>query len=217
MNKKCIVVIDPAVKRAEVECFNDMVLFSPHPCTYHLPALQNANSLSTIESSIAGIVVLGSASSVNDELPWQKELAQWMLPKIREGIPTLGICFGHQFIGHLFGAKVKYWSPEKKKHHGFREIELKDNELLGKSEKGLVFVSHCEIVYTQPKELDILATSEEVAIEGFMHKTLPIWTLQSHPEANETFIKNSKYPGEIPAFGLDLGQKIVRTFLESLA
>ncbi len=35
-----------------------------------------------------------------------------------------------------------------------------------------------------------MATSAEVAIDGLEHDTLPVWSLQTHPEATSVFLAN---------------------------
>ena len=132
----------------------------------------------------AGIVVLGSKSSVNDHLPWQKELGEWLKPKLDAGIPTLGICFGHQFIASLYGSKV---GKLPSRQVGFRKISVSCN-LLGKHKKdGEVFVTHEEMVLECPKDFSVIASNTHIPVEAMKHKTLPIWGMQSHPESTIPF------------------------------
>ncbi len=185
-----IAVIDPAVATPELECFNQLVHLSPHKLTYHLPALFGLSSLEQIRASVSGILILGSRSSVWDKLPWQAQLTDWLWPFLKKGVPTLGLCFGHQFLAQLHGAKVEYLSVDKKKVQGFRQVKIEQSRLWGNC-SGELFGSHCEVVTSVPKGFRKIASSEPSKIEGLEHESLPIYTLQSHPEAVPNFLQNN--------------------------
>lgn len=178
-----ILVIDPAVKTPELETYNRLAETSRISLTYHLPALFGLNSLQKMsDGNIKGIIILGSLSSVHEKLDWQLELANFLKKHFDQKTPTLGLCFGHQLIAHLFGGKVDFVFPDQKKHLGFREVTLKENPLWGPSCKGELYVSHQEHVVTLPQHFTVTAESEAIPIEGLAHNLLPIWTFQPHPE-----------------------------------
>jgi len=215
MNREYIAVVDPAMKVAETDCFNNLVAMAPLPLTYHLPVLVGTGSLKRDQKPKA-IIILGSASSVNDNFGWQNELAEWLKPKIEAGIPTLGICFGHQFLAHLFGGRVEFM-PEKKKECGFREIELSANSLWGNRKlKGEVYVSHCEVVTATPPTFEVVGKSALVSIDAMAHRKLPVWGFQAHPEATCEFAaRHHAVPPENSRFSF--GQELVRLFLNRKA
>jgi GMP synthase (glutamine-hydrolysing) len=190
MRPRHILVIDPAMHTPELDCFNRMASISPVPLTYHLPALHGLGSIRRDEDNAAGIVVLGSASSVNDRLPWQRELGDWLLPRMNEGIPTLGLCFGHQLIGDLLGARVDYLFPDQHKLRGFEPSQLTANPLWGEARTSLLYSSHNEVVTACPSGMTVTATRPAVRFDGFAHERLPIWTFQTHPEATPAFLEN---------------------------
>lgn len=206
-----IAVIDPAVKTAEVDCFNHLVSLSPLPMTYHLPALFGMASLNALNKTAAGIIILGSSSSVHDRHPWQAQLATWLKPRLDRGVPTFGICFGHQFIAHLYGAEVGFLYPDKKKEQGFRRVRLEDSRLWGKAPlEGEVFVSHREGVTTVPTGFRQVGKSDTKVLEAFEHDSLPIVTTQAHPEATPGLLANLSYPG---SGKLEFGHALVKSFL----
>lgn len=179
---KHIVVVDPAVLKPELFAFNRMAGASRIPLTFHLPAMFGAHSLQADNVGVAGVVILGSKASVNEKPEWQQALANWIRPLWAVGVPTLGICYGHQLIGHLHGAKVGYAFEDKLKRVGFREVAFTENRLLNSQPKGHLYYSHEEAVLSVPSEMTVFASSADLAIEGLEHKTLPIWSLQTHPE-----------------------------------
>ncbi len=208
-----VAVIDPAVKIAETDCFNRLVLGCPFPLTYHLPNLGGMDSLNDLPEEPDGIIILGSASSVHDALPWQLAMNAWLLPRMQKGVPTLGLCYGHQLIAHLFGAKVAFMTADQQKLIGFRPITLAANRLWGGGLEGVLAVTHREVVLETPKDFDLVGSTPEVKIDAIAHRTLPIWGFQSHPEATVSFLKSHTIPfqGKAP---LEFGHRLATSFLD---
>ena len=73
MPKGHLMVIDPGVLTPSIESFNRISKVTPLNVSYHLPALFGPKSLqkATKDNNISGIIILGSASSVNDSTNWQ--------------------------------------------------------------------------------------------------------------------------------------------------
>lgn len=211
-----IMVIDPAMRIAELDCFNQMQMHSPLPLTYHLPSMFGIDSLAAEDmASVRGIVILGSASSVNERAPWQSALESWLMPQLEKKIPTLGICYGHQMLAHMFGGRVDYMHPDREKFKGMRTIELSGSPWWMQGACTLV-VSHNEAVVEAPPSMTVMAKSANVAIDGLQHRTLPIYSLQPHPEATPDFLRNHAIPG-VSAGGLNQGHALVRAFLKHAA
>lgn len=181
-----IAVIDPSIKRPEIEGFNLLSNLCPQKLTYHIPALLGFESLDTCEKNINGIVVMGSRSSVNDKLKWQEKLIAWLFKNIKRKIPILGICFGHQLLAYMFGGKVDFM---EKPVIRFNRIELLSNKLWKKRKIGKLFAAHKEEVKTLPKDMLVIGKREGILFEALCHKKLPIWSIQSHIEATPSFVK----------------------------
>jgi GMP synthase (glutamine-hydrolysing) len=209
-----LLVIDPAVKTPELDCFNRIALRSSWPATYHLPALGSMQSLREPLGEIVGIILLGSNSSVNEELFWKKELEAWLRPKMEQGIPTLGLCYGHQLIAQMFGAKIDFVFPDRRKYAGWRKITLNSDPLWGESTEGSVTVSHAEAVMSCPQAFRVSAKSSEIPIEGLAHEKLPIWTFQAHPEATTAFWENRGWGKPQDPRGLRFGWGLMEKFID---
>ena len=179
---KHFVVIDPAVVKPEIAAFNRMAKSSPLPLTVHFPSLFGTHTLSDDINDIAGVIVMGSKASVNEKLPWQTELGEWLKKIWEKQIPTLGFCYGHQLIGFLHGATVGPAFAKKIKKVGFREVTFSSNNLIGEGTCGKLYYSHEEAVLTVPAGMHVFGKSGEVAVEALEHDRLPIWSLQTHPE-----------------------------------
>jgi len=177
-----IVVVDPAVVKPELSAFNRMAVKSPFPLTFHLPALFGSHTLMHDTEAVRGIIILGSKASVHEKHAWQTDIAHWLRARWEAKVPTLGICYGHQLIAHLFGGKVGHAFPDKAKHVGFRTVALRPNRLWDLPKEGNLYYSHEEAVLDVPAGMSVLATSSSVEVEGLEHRDLPVWSLQTHPE-----------------------------------
>lgn len=213
-----ILVIDPAMRIAETECYNRIALTSPIKTTYHLPAMYGLQSLLAINMrAVRGIVILGSASSVHDRLPWQKPFEDWLRPHIENSIPTLGICYGHQMLSYMFGGSVGYIFPDQKKYSCIRDVAVKKLPWLLEG-KGPLVASHNEMVTRMPPGFEVIATSPECSTDGMAHTKFPIWSFQTHPEATKEFLINHNIDIEIDEKTLEkklfFGTSLVESFLK---
>lgn len=92
-------------------------------------------------------------------------------------VPVYGICMGHQIIGLALGCKTK---KLKFGHHGGNH-PVKDHKT------GRVFITsqnHNYIVSDLPADVEETFTNvNDNTCEGIRHKTLPVASVQFHPEA----------------------------------
>ncbi len=221
--KSTIAIIDPAVKKPELDALNHLSLLSPNPITYHLPALFGMASLQRISaqnsaSPLAGVIIFGSLASVHDNDSWQIALADWLGPVMLGGTPTLGICFGHQFIAKLLGGEVGFARTDRKKIQCCREVFMSANPLWGNSPtQGFLCASHEETVSSVPKCMQIIGHSETIPTDVLAHRTLPIWTFQTHPEAVFGFLETRAIPGPASGDPYSFGTHLMKRFLEFVA
>ncbi|KES14216.1 Anthranilate/para-aminobenzoate synthasecomponent II, partial [Gilliamella apicola SCGC AB-598-I20] len=101
--------------------------------------------------------------------------------------PILGICLGHQAIAQYFGCKiVKAPIPM----HGKVDEIIHDEQGLFAGIKNPLSVVryHSLIVENSAKQspLIVTATNKQGLIMGLRHMTLPIESVQFHPEAIKT-------------------------------
>lgn len=223
-NRDHIVVIDPGVRTPEIDCYNFLSMCSPLPLTYHLPALFGIESLlgsqthAILAKRAKAIVILGSNSSVNERHPWQIELEDWLMPVLESRVPTFGICYGHQMLARMFGGEVDFLFPDQRKLSGFRTLSFTETGWWTKvPASGSVTVTHNEVVQITPPEMTVIASSPEVKIDGLAHNSLPIWSLQSHPEATEAFLLHSDIDSRQSQVTLEFGQEFIASFLRFAA
>ncbi|CAM3777212.1 anthranilate synthase component II [Rheinheimera salexigens] len=104
-------------------------------------------------------------------------------------LPILGVCLGHQAIAQVFGGKV---IRAKRVMHGKNSLVTHDNRSVFSGLANPLDVTryHSLVVDTGtlPKELQVTAwtTGADQALDeimGLMHTSLPIHSVQFHPEA----------------------------------
>jgi anthranilate synthase/aminodeoxychorismate synthase-like glutamine amidotransferase len=98
------------------------------------------------------------------------------------GIPTLGVCLGHQSLGQAFGATVIRHEPV----HGKTTVIEHDGRTIFAGVPAPLTVGryHSLIVDpdTLPDELEVSATGGGVVM-GLRHRELPAEGVQFHPES----------------------------------
>ena len=116
--------------------------------------------------------------------PRESGLSNDIIRTFSSRIPTLGVCLGHQCIGHVFGGNVivNYRMMHGKtsliKHNGKDLFEGMPNPFPATRYHSLVIQRD-----TLPDCLELTAESEEGEIMGVRHKQFPIWGVQFHPES----------------------------------
>ncbi|MCE2729248.1 anthranilate synthase component II [Sphingorhabdus sp.] len=100
------------------------------------------------------------------------------------GKPLLGVCLGHQTIGQHFGGTVARGGLM----HGKTSPVTHDGTGLFKGLPSPFQATryHSLIVETVPSSLVVNATSDDGHVMGFRHATLPIHSVQFHPESIAT-------------------------------
>tara|TARA_B100000029_G_scaffold173588_3_gene170205 strand:- start:2696 stop:3370 length:675 start_codon:yes stop_codon:yes gene_type:complete len=216
MNLKSLMVIDPSLIEPELQSYNHISSRSPVPTTYHLPALFDPKSMDEVIGETCGIILMGSAASVYDKHKWLTNIYTIMEQAFAHYIPTLGICFGHQFIANMFGGTIDYLWDDNEKKRGTRQVKLNSHSILEDSAEGDLIYSHREGVTICPSEFEISISSEMVKIDGITHQSKPIWGVQPHIEATYAFAKRSGVLEDRfhPAF--QFGTRILDRFLEKL-
>ena len=99
-------------------------------------------------------------------------------------IPILGVCLGHQVIGHVFGGTVK--KGQKPMHGKISAVENNGRGLFaGLPAMYQVTRYHSLVVEREslPETLRIDAWTEDGVIMAISHRTKPVYGVQFHPEA----------------------------------
>ena len=116
--------------------------------------------------------------------PRESGLSNEIIRNFSTRIPTLGVCLGHQCIGHVFGGNVivnyrmMHGKTSPIRHNGKDLFEGMPNPFAATRYHSLVIQRE-----SLPPCLEITAETEEGEIMGVKHKEFPIWGVQFHPES----------------------------------
>lgn len=99
-------------------------------------------------------------------------------------IPILGVCLGHQCIGHVFGGKVI--RARNIMHGKVSNIKHNKNPLFSGVENPFTATRYHSLIVerkTLPSVFQIIADTKEREIMAIKHKSHPTWGVQFHPES----------------------------------
>ncbi len=102
-------------------------------------------------------------------------------------LPMLGVCLGHQAIGHYFGGKVvragrlMHGKTSPIRHDGKDLFRGVPQDFPGTRYHSLL-VERASF----PPDLEITAETAEGEVMGLRHRQMPIWGVQFHPESIAT-------------------------------
>lgn len=114
----------------------------------------------------------GDPASMNQEVDQIKNL-------VGAKVPTFGICFGHQLLGRAFGGKtIKLAFGHRGGNQPVKDLQ----------EGGVEITSHnhgfAVVANTLPADVEVTHVNlNDQCVEGMRHTTLPIISVQYHPEA----------------------------------
>ncbi|NIM98974.1 MAG: glutamine-hydrolyzing GMP synthase [candidate division Zixibacteria bacterium] len=151
----------------ENKVFCEILPFDQGPETYKL-------------TNLKGIVLSGGPSSVFDQN------ASVCPPNVFElGVPVLGICYGLQLIGRLFGGEIDR-STRREYGKAIIHIDKSKKLLSGVKNDTAVWMSHGDHLSTLPPSFEALAHTETIPYAAVGNDERKIYGLQFHPEVAHT-------------------------------
>ena len=114
----------------------------------------------------------GDPASMDKEVEQVRRVAE-------SGTPTFGICFGHQLLGRAFGGKTfKLVFGHRGGNQPVKDLASGSVEITSHNH-GFAVVAD-----SLPAEVEVTHVNlNDACVEGLRHKTLPIISVQYHPEA----------------------------------
>ena len=137
-------------------------------------------SLEEIEDmSPEGIIISPGPST-----PLEAGISNDVIRQFGPKTPTLGVCLGHQCIGHVYGAKVdrageiRHGKTSMVSHNGAGVLAGLPNPF-----EAIRYHSLVVFPETLPDTLEVTAQTANGLIMGLRHKEFPIEGVQFHPES----------------------------------
>ena len=157
-----------------------------------------------------GLLVLGGAMSANDDdaLDWITPVKELIREAVAGGLPTLGICLGHQLIGTALGGRV---TPNPLGQQvgllpvGWTDAADDDPLFAGLATPRRGVQWNYDLVVDPPADATILARTDEGEIQVLRYGQTA-WGVQLHPEVDETVVGTwvtDSERGELADRGLD--------------
>jgi anthranilate synthase/aminodeoxychorismate synthase-like glutamine amidotransferase len=116
--------------------------------------------------------------------PLEAGISNAVVERFAPRIPLLGVCLGHQCIGHSFGAKVV---RADRIMHGKTSLIHHDGQGVyrGLANPFEATRYHSLVIQpgTLPSDLEVVAWTDEGEIMGVRHASYPLEGVQYHPES----------------------------------
>jgi len=137
-------------------------------------------SIEEIEKKLPSHIIISPGPCTPLEAGVSNEIIQRFAPRI----PLLGVCLGHQCIGHTFGAEVV--RADRVMHGKISLIHHDQKGIYRGVPTPFEATRYHSLVIkpgTLPPEFDVVAWTDENEIMGVRHKTYPLEGVQYHPES----------------------------------
>ena len=137
------------------------------------------------DPSVIGVILSGSPLSVYADDAFHVDLS-----KIRGRLPILGICYGAQFMSHIYGGKVESAGTRE---YGRQHLQFIDKDcplFHGFDDNSQVWMSHGDSITRIPEGAHVVASTETVQNAAYYLDPAenpdlngkPIFGTQFHPE-----------------------------------
>jgi GMP synthase (glutamine-hydrolysing) len=109
---------------------------------------------------VAAFVITGSAANVPDRAEWMLKMESYLRDVVALGVPTFGICFGHQILAQALGGEVR--KNPRGREIGTRHINklVHDPIFDGIPDVFKASVTHVDTVASLPPKATVLAKND---------------------------------------------------------
>ena len=126
----------------------------------------------------------GIILSPGPKRPWDAQLCVDTVKRFGGKIPLLGVCLGHQVLGHCAGAVVE--KGVRPMHGKVTRVRHNGTGLFAGLPREFNVTRYHSLVVRQdtlPEDYQVDCVAEDGAVMGLSHRTLPLFGVQFHPEA----------------------------------
>lgn len=133
---------------------------------------------------IQAIQPQGIILSPGPKRPWDAQLCVDTVRRFGGKVPLLGVCLGHQVLGHCAGAVVE--KGARPMHGKVTRVRHNGTGLFAGLPREFNVTRYHSLVVRQdtlPEDYQVDCVAEDGAVMGLSHRTLPLFGVQFHPEA----------------------------------
>jgi anthranilate synthase component II len=116
--------------------------------------------------------------------PLQAGISNEIIRRFHSQLPILGVCLGHQCIGHVFGGAIKQ-APELR-HGKTSEIRHAGKGVFAGLANPMTATRYHSLIIdreTLPECLEITGWTDDGLVMGIQHREFPLFGVQFHPES----------------------------------
>lgn len=126
----------------------------------------------------------GIILSPGPKRPWDAQLCVDTVRRFGGKVPLLGVCLGHQVLGHCAGAVVE--KGTRPMHGKVTRVRHNGTGLFAGLPREFNVTRYHSLVVRQdtlPEDYQVDCVAADGAVMGLSHCTLPLFGVQFHPEA----------------------------------
>lgn len=126
----------------------------------------------------------GIILSPGPKRPWDAQLCVDTVRRFGGKVSLLGVCLGHQVLGHCAGAVVE--KGTRPMHGKVTRVRHNGTGLFAGLPREFNVTRYHSLVVRQdtlPEDYQVDCVAEDGAVMGLSHRTLPLFGVQFHPEA----------------------------------
>lgn len=141
-----------------------------------------------MDSSLQGVIITGSAANVPNQEPWMVVAQEWLRVLVLKGVPTFGVCFGHQLLAQALGGEVRL-NPKGREISTVEVERSADDPIFDGVRKSFAANScHVDTVAVLPEAARALASSDSDDHQCIRF-TPSCYGVQFHPEFDEEIMR----------------------------
>ncbi len=139
------------------------------------------NHFPKLDSSVKGVILSGSPSSVREENAPEIDFAIF-----RKQLPVLGVCYGAQLLAQKGGGEVLPSNIREYGRANLNFIKAENSLLKGLSINSQVWMSHSDTIANISANFELIASTETVKVAAFQITGEQTFGIQFHPEVTHS-------------------------------